>query len=116
MPFTVADLPAEFYLETIDQVFQKHSLPKGEFVHRGKAIDPDAIRDTALLAIEGERDDISGIGQTRAALDLAEHLPAVKKKYYLAENVGHYGIFNGSKWRKRIAPVVEDWIRANARG
>jgi poly(3-hydroxybutyrate) depolymerase len=110
---SVADLPAEFYLETVEQVFQKHALPKGEFVHRGKAIDPDAIRDTALLAIEGERDDISGIGQTRAALELAKHLPAAKKKYFLAKDVGHYGIFNGSKWRERIAPVVEDWIAAN---
>jgi poly(3-hydroxybutyrate) depolymerase len=113
---SVCDMTAEFYLQTIEHVFQKHSLPKGEFVHRGKPIDPDAIRDTALLAIEGERDDISGIGQTRAALDLAEHLPAAKKKYYLAEEVGHYGIFNGSKWRTRIAPVVEDWFRANSRG
>ncbi|MEO6153705.1 MAG: polyhydroxyalkanoate depolymerase [Croceibacterium sp.] len=111
---SVADLPAEYYLETIEQVFQKHALPKGEFVHRGKVIDPDAIRDTALLAIEGERDDISGIGQTRAALDLAENLPAAKKKYFFAKDVGHYGIFNGSKWRQTIAPVVEDWIRANA--
>jgi len=112
---SVCDMTAEFYLQTIEHVFQKHSLPKGEFVHRGKPIDPDAIRDTALLAIEGERDDISGIGQTHAALDLVPHLPAAKKKYYLADEVGHYGIFNGSKWRKRIAPVVEDWIRANAR-
>ena len=112
---SVCDLTAEFYLQTIDHVFQKHSLPKGEFVHRGKPIDPDAIRDTALLAIEGERDDISGIGQTHAALDLAPHLPDAKKKYYFAEEVGHYGIFNGSKWRKRIAPVVEEWIRANPR-
>src|SRR5690554_1064742 len=110
---SVCDLTAEFYLQTIDHVFQKHSLPKGEFVHRGKPIHPDAIRDTALLAIEGERDDISGIGQTRAALDLAPHLPDQKKKYHLAQDVGHYGIFNGSKWRKRIAPVVEDWIRTN---
>ena len=112
---SVCDMTAEFYLQTIEHVFQKHSLPKGEFVHRGKPIDPDAIRDTALLAIEGERDDISGIGQTHAALDLAPHLPDAKKKYYFAEEVGHYGIFNGSKWRKRIAPVVEEWIRANPR-
>lgn len=112
---SVCDMTSEFYLQTIEHVFQKHSLPKGEFVHRGKPIDPDAIRETALLAIEGERDDISGIGQTRAALDLAPHLPDAKKKYLLAEDVGHYGIFNGSKWRKRIAPVVEDWIRENAR-
>jgi poly(3-hydroxybutyrate) depolymerase len=112
---SVCDMTAEFYLQTIEHVFQKHSLPKGEFVHRGKPIDPDAIRDTAILAIEGERDDISGLGQTRAALDLAEHLPAEMKQYYLAEDVGHYGIFNGSKWRTRIAPVVEDWIAAHAR-
>ena len=110
---SVCDMTEEFYLQTIEHVFQEHSLPKGEFVHRGKAIDPDAIRDTALLAIEGENDDISGIGQTRAALDLAEHLPIAKKKYHMAPDVGHYGIFNGSKWRGRIAPVVEEWIRAN---
>jgi poly(3-hydroxybutyrate) depolymerase len=110
---SVCDMTAEFYLQTIEHVFQEHSLPKGEFVHRGKAIDPDAIRDTALLAIEGEHDDISGIGQTRAALDLAEHLSIKKKKYHLAPDVGHYGIFNSSKWRNQIAPVVEEWMRAN---
>jgi len=112
---SVCDMTAEFYLQTIEHVFQRHSLPKGEFVHRGKPIDPDAIRDTALLAIEGERDDISGLGQTRAALDLAEHLPDSMKQYHLARDVGHYGIFNGSKWRERIAPVVEDWIAAHSR-
>jgi poly(3-hydroxybutyrate) depolymerase len=112
---SVSDMTAEFYLQTIEQVFQTHALPKGKFVHRGKPVDPAAIRDTALLAIEGERDDISGIGQTRAALDLAECLPRARKKYFLARDVGHYGIFNGSKWRSRIAPVVEDWIRANPR-
>jgi poly(3-hydroxybutyrate) depolymerase len=112
---SVCDMTAEFYLQTIEQVFQEHSLPKGEFVHRGKAIDPAAIVDTALLAIEGERDDISGIGQTKAALDLAPKLPAKQKKYHLAQDVGHYGIFNGSKWRTKIAPVVEEWIRANPR-
>ncbi len=112
---SVCDMTAEFYLQTIEHVFQEHSLPRGQFVHRGKAIDPDAIRDTALLAIEGEKDDISGIGQTRAALDLAAHLPAENKKYFLAPEVGHYGIFNGSRWRNKIAPVVEEWLRANAR-
>ena len=112
---SVCDMTAEFYLETVEHVFQKHSLPKGEFVHRGVPIDLDAIRDTALLAIEGERDDISGIGQTRAALDICEHLPVARKKYHLARDVGHYGMFHGSKWRTRIAPVVEQWIRANPR-
>ena len=113
---SVCDLTAEFYLETVDEVFQKHSLPRGQFVHRGKRIDPGAIRDTALLAIEGENDDISGIGQTRAALDLVGHLPPEMKMYHLARDVGHYGIFNGSKWRARIAPVIEDWIARHDSG
>ncbi len=112
---SVCDMTAEFYLQTVEHVFQKHSLPKGEFVHRGKRIEPDAIRDIAVLAIEGERDDISGIGQTRAALDLCEHLPLKKKKYHLAPDVGHYGMFHGSKWRTRIAPVIEEWMRAHPR-
>ncbi|MBC7506793.1 MAG: polyhydroxyalkanoate depolymerase, partial [Sandarakinorhabdus sp.] len=81
------------------------------FVHRGVRIDPAAIDRTALLAIEGERDDISGLGQTKAALDLATGLDADKKQYYMAEGAGHYGIFNGRKWRESIAPIVERFIR-----
>jgi poly(3-hydroxybutyrate) depolymerase len=104
----------EFYLQTIDQVFQRHLLPKGEFMHRGRLIDPAAIKDIGLLAIEGERDDISGIGQTKAALTLATSLPAKNKKYLLAEKVGHYGIFNGRRWREKIAPIVDDWIAQHA--
>jgi len=111
---SVCDMTAEFYLQTIDAVFQRHLLPKGRMKHRGRKVDPGAIRDTALLAIEGERDDISGIGQTKAALDITPNLAASKKKYLLAKDVGHYGIFNGRKWRERIAPVVEDFIAANA--
>ena len=107
---SVCDMTSDFYLQTIEHVFQKHSLPKGEFVHRGRRIDLGAIRDTAILAVEGEKDDISGLGQTRAALHLATNLPETHKKYYLAKDVGHYGIFNGSKWRNRIAPVLEEWI------
>ncbi|MDR2858017.1 MAG: polyhydroxyalkanoate depolymerase [Novosphingobium sp.] len=107
---SVCDMTAEFYLQTVDHVFQRHSLPRGLFVHRGRPIDLRSIRDTALLAIEGECDDISGIGQTRAALTLAAGLPDDRKKYHLAPEVGHYGIFNGGKWRTRIAPVVEEWI------
>ena len=110
---SVCDMTAEFYLQTIDVVFQRHLLPEGEFEHRGVRIDPAAMKDVALLAIEGERDDISGIGQTRAALNISTGLPASRKKYHLARGVGHYGIFNGSKWRERIAPVVEEWIRAH---
>ena len=111
---SVCDMTAEFYLQTIEHVFQKHSLPKGEFVHRGAPIKLEAITDTAILAIEGEKDDISGIGQTKAALKLASHLPDAKKRYFLAPEVGHYGIFNGSKWRNNIAPVLEEWIAQNA--
>jgi poly(3-hydroxybutyrate) depolymerase len=107
---SVCDMTAEFYLQTIETVFQKHSLPKGEMTHRGRPVDPAAITDVALLAIEGEKDDISGLGQTRAALTLATKLPGTMKHYHMAEDVGHYGIFNGSKWRNRIAPVVEKWI------
>jgi poly(3-hydroxybutyrate) depolymerase len=108
---SVCDMTAEFYLQTVEHVFQKHSLPKGEFMHRGALIDPGAITNVALLAVEGEKDDISGLGQTRAALKIATHLPEIMKQYYVAPGVGHYGIFNGSKWRNVIAPVVEDWIR-----
>jgi poly(3-hydroxybutyrate) depolymerase len=111
---SVCDMTAEFYLQTVDVVFQRHLLPKGELMHRGRRVDPEAIRDTALLAIEGERDDISGIGQTKAALDIAAHVPAAKKQYFLARDVGHYGIFNGRKWRENIAPVLEKYIAANA--
>ncbi|HEX5259519.1 MAG TPA: polyhydroxyalkanoate depolymerase [Sphingomicrobium sp.] len=110
----VCDMTAEFYLQTVDVVFQRHLLPEGQMEHHGRLVDPAAICDTALLAIEGERDDISGIGQTRAALDIATKLPSKKKQYLLAEDVGHYGIFNGRKWRERIAPVVEKFIADNA--
>ena len=107
---SVCDMTAEFYLQTVDLVFQAHALPKGEMTHRGRPVDLAAIRDIAILAIEGERDDISGIGQTRAALDLTPNLPKAMKQYFLAKGAGHYGIFNGSKWRTRIAPVLEDWV------
>ena len=111
---SVADMTAEFYLQTIDQVFQRQLVAKGEFVHRGAIVDPKAITTTALLAIEGERDDISGLGATRAALELAENLADDRKEYYLAEGVGHYGIFNGRKWREVIAPVFEAFVRQHA--
>ncbi len=110
---SVCDMTAEFYLQTVDVVFQRHLLPKGKLTHRGRRVDPSALRDIALLAVEGERDDISGVGQTRAALDIATNLPQKLKRYHLAPDVGHYGIFNGSKWRNRIAPVVEEWIARN---
>jgi poly(3-hydroxybutyrate) depolymerase len=82
--------------------------------HRGRPVDAGAITDVGILAIEGERDDISGIGQTKAALTIATNLPETHERYLLAEGVGHYGIFNGSKWRTRIAPVMEEWMAAHA--
>ena len=106
----VCDLNAAYYLQTVECVFQTHALPNNTFEHRGKLVDLTKIRDTALLAIEGERDDISGIGQTRAALKLTTGLAETRKQNYLAPEVGHYGNFNGSRWRDQIAPMVEDWI------
>ena len=108
----VCDMTAEFYLQTVDLVFQTHALPNGTMTHRGRPVDPSAITDVALMAIEGERDDISGLGQTKAALTLANKLPAAKKNYLMAD-AGHYGIFNGSKWRDQIAPALEAWIAKN---
>lgn len=107
----VADLPAEFYLSTVDIVFQRHLLPKGELVMRWHKVDPAAIDRTAILCIEGGLDDISGVGQTKAALDLTPNLAKSKKHYHLQQNVGHYGLFNGGKWRREIAPVLEKFVR-----
>lgn len=106
----VADLPAEFYLQTIVEVFKKHALPKGELMHRGKRVDPKAITKTAILCIEGELDDISGVGQTKAALDISTGLPESRKQYRLQEKVGHYGIFNGRKYREQVRPAITAWI------
>ncbi len=107
----VMDLPAEFYLQTIKTVFQDHDLPNGNMIHRWNPVRPGAITRSAILCIEGELDDISGVGQTKAALDLATGLPSEMKKYHLQRNVGHYGIFNGGRWRREIAPVVKAFIR-----
>lgn len=108
---SVSDMTAEFYLQTIETVFQKHSLPKGKWVSRGRLIDPAAWTDTALMAVEGELDDISGVGQTEAALHIATNLAPEKKKHFIADAVGHYGIFNGRRWREAIAPEVKAFIR-----
>jgi poly(3-hydroxybutyrate) depolymerase len=107
---SVCDMTAEFYLQTIHVVFQDHALPRGKMTHRGRKVDPGAITDIGILAIEGERDDISGIGQTKAALKISKNLPDDYKRYLLAKSVGHYGIFNGRRWRDEIAPVVDEWI------
>ncbi len=106
----VMDLPAEYYLQTIDVVFQKHLLPRGEMTSRGRPVDTKAITKTALMTVEGELDDISGIGQTRAAHEICPNIPDIMKTHYEQKKVGHYGIFNGSKWRKIIAPKVKEFI------
>lgn len=111
---SVMDLTAEFYLQTVDRVFVNHDLPNGSFMHRGELIDPSKIARTALLTIEGERDDISGVGQTEAAHDLCTALPAGKKRHYLQMGVGHYGVFAGSKFRKEIVPVITDFVGQTA--
>jgi poly(3-hydroxybutyrate) depolymerase len=110
----VMDLTAEFYLQTVDSVFVRHALPKGEMAHRGRPVRPQAIRSTALLTVEGERDDISGVGQTRAAHDLCPNIPAAMKRHHLQPRVGHYGVFNGSRFRAEVAPRITAFIRAHA--
>jgi len=106
----VMDLSAEFYLQTVETVFIRHDLPKGRMKHRGKAVDPSKIRRVALLTIEGEHDDISGVGQTQAAHKLCSNLPDEKKAHYLQPGVGHYGVFNGSRFRSEIAPRISDFV------
>ena len=105
----VMDLTAEYYMQTIESVFVRHSLPKGEMTHRGKRVDLAAIRNCGLMTVEGEKDDISGVGQTQAAHDLCVNIPPAKKQHYLQLGVGHYGVFNGSKFRSQIAPRIGDF-------
>lgn len=110
---SVMDLTAEFYLETVDSVFVNHDLPNGTMTHHGRSIDPSAITNTALFTVEGERDDISGVGQTQAAHDLCSNLADSKKAHYLQPGVGHYGVFNGARFRSEIAPRISDFILSN---
>lgn len=108
---SVLDLTEEFYLQTVDYVFQQYLLPKGELVHRGRQVQPAAITDIGLLTVEGENDDISGIGQTQAAHDLCAGLPEGLKEDYVQPHVGHYGVFNGRRFREEIYPRVRAFIR-----
>lgn len=108
------DMTAEFYLQTVRVVFQQALLPQGRLDSRGRAVDPLAVRHTAILAIEGERDDICGIGQTQAALDISRNLPDSKKQYLLLKNTGHYGLFNGHKYREQVLPVLRRFITKNS--
>ncbi|MGN8172061.1 polyhydroxyalkanoate depolymerase [Agrobacterium sp. 22117] len=111
----VMDLTAEFYLQTVETVFIEHALPKGTMMHRGRAVDPAAIRNVALFTVEGENDDISGIGQTKAAHDLCLNLPQEKRRHYMQPDVGHYGVFNGSRFRNEIVPQMVAFFQEHQR-
>jgi poly(3-hydroxybutyrate) depolymerase len=110
--FAVLDLTAEFYLETIDKVFQRALLARGELEHRGRKVKPSAIQRTALLTVEGERDDICSVGQTAAAHDLCSSLRPHLKRHHLQPGVGHYGLFSGKKWENQIYPQVRNLVLA----
>src|SRR5690606_7319780 len=112
----VMDLTAEFYLQTVETVFCNHDLPKGTMMHRGQAIDPSAVRNVALFTVEGENDDISGLGQTQAAHDLCSNIPPEKRAHYMQPQVGHYGVFNGSRFRAQIVPRIVDFMAAQTQG
>jgi len=112
----VLDMPAEYYLDTVKTVFQDFALPKGDMLVRDELVRPEEIRETALLTIEGELDDISGNGQTEAAHPLCRNIPAKRREHYLAPGVGHYGIFSGRRWREMVYPRIRDFIRRNAAG
>ena len=106
----VMDLPADYYLQTIQTVFQEHLLPRGLLVSRGRPVDPAAITRTAIMTVEGERDDISGLGQTRVTHGLTPHLDDDKHEHYEQPGVGHYGLFNGARFRNEIAPRIKAFI------
>ncbi len=108
--FAVCDLPAEFYLETVQQIFQDCLIPRGEFTHRGRPVNFDAITQTVLLTIEGEKDDICSVGQTMAAHDLCTALPAKMRRHHLQAGVGHFGVFSGRRWQSQVYPNVEQVI------
>jgi poly(3-hydroxybutyrate) depolymerase len=110
---SVMDLPAEFYLQTVERVFQRHDLAHGTFRVHGEPVDPGAIERTALMTVEGERDDICAVGQTVAAQELCRNLASAKKAHHLQLNVGHYGVFNGGRWRNEIYPKIGAFIRAH---
>ncbi|HEY5305132.1 MAG TPA: polyhydroxyalkanoate depolymerase [Pseudolabrys sp.] len=113
---SVMDLSAEFYLQTVDTVFIRHALPKGEMMHRGRPVDPSKIRRVALMTVEGEHDDISGVGQTEATHALCPNIPPEDKVHYLQPGVGHYGVFNGSRFRSEIQPRIADFALSHNGG
>ena len=110
----VMDLTAEYYLQTVDLVFVKHALPKGEMTHRGQPVDPSRITRVALMTVEGENDDISGIGQTEATHALCTAIPDDRRVHYVQKGVGHYGVFNGSRFKSEIVPRISDFMLSSA--
>jgi poly(3-hydroxybutyrate) depolymerase len=111
----VMDLTAEFYLQTVDRVFKQRAMAQNQYRYRGRLLEPAAIEDIALFTIEGEKDDITGLGQTEAAHDLVASLPMEDRAHYTQKGVGHYGVFNGSRWREQIYPRVRDFIKEKRR-
>jgi poly(3-hydroxybutyrate) depolymerase len=105
------DLPAEFYLETVKLIFQDHALPLGKLELHGRPVNPGAIKRTALLTVEGERDDICGLGQTLAAQELCTGLRQYMKMHHVQTGVGHYGVFSGRRWNNEVYPMVRDIIQ-----
>jgi poly(3-hydroxybutyrate) depolymerase len=108
----VMDVPAEYYLQTVSAVFQRHLLPRGELTWRGEPVRPEAVRRAALMTVEGANDDITGVGQTAAAHALCSGVPAERRRRLVAPGVGHFGVFSGRRWREEIAPRVCEFIRA----
>jgi poly(3-hydroxybutyrate) depolymerase len=109
----VMDLTAEYYLQTVETVFVRHALPKGEMTHRGKPVDPSRIMRVALMTVEGENDDISGLGQTEATHELCTSIPNHRRVHYVQKGVGHYGVFNGSRFRSEIVPRINDFMMSS---
>src|SRR5258708_14341899 len=104
------DLAAEYYMQTVEPVFIKHALPKGEMTHRGRLVEPSKIPRVALMTVEGENDDISGIGQTEATHALCSSIPNHRRVHYMQKGVGHYGVFNGSRFKSEIVPRISDFM------
>jgi polyhydroxyalkanoate depolymerase len=112
--FAVMDLPAEFYIETVRDVFQQHLLPQGRLMHRGRPVNPAAIRRMGLMTVEGEKDDICSIGQTLAAQDLCTGVRAYRRVHHMQAGVGHYGVFSGKRWNSEIYPLLRDFVHLNS--
>jgi len=112
--FAVMDLPAEFYIETVRDVFQEHLLPQGKLMHRGRPVNPASIKRMGLMTVEGEKDDICSIGQTLAAQDLCTGVRAYRKVHHMQAGVGHYGVFSGRRWNNEIYPLLRDFVHVNS--